>query len=378
MRPETTVLFLIDGLRHRDHQTPCRIMPELGFRSVEASLFTGEPLSVHQQWTDYEHTESSPFLPVCRTPGLAAIWDCCPRPARRYMNFLIYRLSSLIHGMVLPRSSMIPPGFLCRSRPTQDRCPDSSRAYGEIESLFDLLRDQGRSWLYLAPPKMGFLGARDEKVESRFYASLSSGVRDFYYIKFGDLDGISHAFGPDSSQARRCIVRTKRRIRAICSALSRRSSHLRWILLSDHGFLPVTSLIPLPTWLPGALAEGTLQHYFVDSTLLRLWLNRPSERDNIIQELHTWGGGDLLSEETRERLGLAWGSPQLGHIVCVAPHGAIFWPDFFSAKAPVGMHGYQPHPDLVSPIETHGLGPLPSEMDHVFVGRWLKEVLRDS
>jgi len=370
-------LFLIDGLRHKDHQTEAKITPELGFRDVEASLFTGQPVSVHGRWTDYVYGgDCSPFVPVAKIPGIDSLWKMAPRRSRRYLNFLMHRLSTLIHGISLPRSSLIPPGILAHSMPAQPVPPDSQGAYETVESIFDILRRRRKKWLFLAPPRISFFGSKDILVEKKFFSSLSKdGLRDFYYIKLGDLDRISHIHGPDSPEASQCLNRTMRRVKTMVSELSVAGSSLRWLLISDHGFLPVTGQIVVPDWLNHCLATGEIIHYFVDSTILRVWLHDPTDPGGLKNRLEEWGKARPLGEDTRHAIGLEWGSPQLGHIAFTSPHGSVFWPDFFSSSPPAGMHGYLPHEHLSCPVETHGLPPLPTPLSHTALGAWLKEIL---
>ncbi len=352
-------------------------MPELGFRNVEASLFTGQPISVHGRWTDYIYSgDHSPFAPVANIPGIDSLWKMAPRKSRRYFNFLIYRMSSLIHGVSLPRSSLIPPRILAHTVPAQPLPPDSQGAYESIESIHDVLRRKHKKWLFLAPPRISFFGSKDTLVEAKFFSSLSKGgLRDFYYVKFGDLDRISHIYGPDSLEAKQCLNRTMRRVKTMVTELSAASSSLRWLLISDHGFLPVTGQIVVPDWLNHCLATGEIIHYFVDSTIFRIWLREAGDPGGLRRRLEEWGKARLLGEDTRLSLGLQWGSPQLGHIALTSAHGSIFWPDFFSSSPPAGMHGYLPHEDLACPVETHGLPPLPTDLNHTVLGAWLKEIL---
>ena len=365
-------VFLIDGLRYDDAPTKTRIRSTLGFRHVEASLFTGCSLADHRQWTDYRYSNTGPFRFLRILPMIKPLWNTCPRHLRRYLGFLIYRSAAFSGHSVPARSSLIPPRILTSTEFTQPVAADHEDAYPGIESLFDLLRAKERTWLYLAPPRLGFFGASDQKVEHRFYGSLKNGVKDFYFIKLGDLDGISHRYGPDSPEAQSCLRRTWRRFYGMRSALHHAVSRLDWVCLSDHGFVTVDHIITPPEWLWNAFDHGILKYFFIDSTILRLWVHRTGDIPEIENLCRGIPGLHFLNDHTRHALGLDLDSSVLGDICCIAPPGSVIWPDFFSVSPPKGMHGYEPHPELDSPISYRGLEPLPETVDHARVGSWLK------
>jgi len=348
-------------------------MPELGFRDVEASLFTGTRVAAHQRLTDYIFTDHSPFAPLCHLPGLSGLWRRLTPRGRRYLNFFIHRGSEVTRGRTLPRASLIPPSHMPFVAPVATGSADDSGAFGNLESLFDLARRSKKTWLYAAPPRVSRWGSTDGRVEARVFASLSQGLRDLYYVKLGDLDRVSHRFGPSSSEAAACRRVTARRISNLVRLLEGRAGPLRWILFSDHGFLDVARHIAPPPWLEPLHRQGRIR-YFVDSTMLRIRV-MPGE---VPAELTTpFTGAVALDEERRASLGLAWGSPQLGDHVWLAPHGAVFWPDFFSGCPPAGMHGYFPHPDCACPLEVHGIPHVPVISTHAELGLWLKDLLRE-
>lgn len=371
------VVFLVDGLRHRDYPTRQRIMPNAGFRHAEASLFTGEPAARHGIWTDYGYSTTTPFRAVCRAPGLSRLWMLLPRAHRRYLNFLIHRVSEMLSKNSLPRSSLIPPRLLAHALPTQRVAPDSDEAYPGFDSIFTTLRAQRRRWLYLGPPHISYFGARDALVEKRLYAALRRRRYDFYYIKLGDLDSVSHAFGPDSAEARGCRTATLRRIENMRSEIHHAHGNVRWVLLSDHGFVTVKGAIPTPPWLEESFAARRLLYYFVDSTILRLWLPDPADGDDVRQRMAAVEQVEPLDDRTRKALGLEWGSSQVGHLAFLCRTGMVFWPDFFSVHPPKGMHGYLPTDDLACPVETHGMPTVEGAMDHALLGRLLRQVIGD-
>ena len=88
-------------------------------------------------------------------------------------------------------------------------------------------------------------------------------------------------------------------------------------------------------------------------------------------------GAIPLAEETRASLGLDWGSPQLGDCAYLTAPGTVFWPDFFSASPPAGMHGYLPHPACACPLEMHGIPRAPSISTHAELGAWLKLLVQE-
>ncbi|MBN1425006.1 alkaline phosphatase family protein [Candidatus Fermentibacteria bacterium] len=367
------VLILVDGLRYADHPTPGKLMPQLGFRDVEASIFTGVSVAAHQWLTDYVFSEQSPFEAVCRIPGIDLLWHSLTPRHRRYLNFLLYRISSSLNHRILPRSSLIPPRFLRHVAPAFSSRPDESGAFGDTESLFDVLRQMGKAWLFAAPPRISPWGATDCRVEAFVFRSFAKGLRDFYFIKLGDLDKVSHRFGPSSTQAAHCRAVTARRIANVLGEMQSRAPGLRIVIFSDHGFLPVSRCIRPPQWLDEVAGQGGIR-YFIDSTMVRIKYAGGAETPRLPP-----APPDMvpLSETDRESFGLAWGSPQLGNHAWLAPPGAVFWPDFFCAAPPAGMHGYLPHPECACPLEIRGFARMPSVTTHAELGAWLKEVVAE-
>ena len=162
------------------------------------------------------------------------------------------------------------------------------------------------------------------------------------------------------------------------SEIHRAHGDLRWVLLSDHGFVTVTGVIPVPHWLEDAHRQQRLLYYFIDSTILRLWLRDPADSDGFRERMASLEQVQPLPDHTRFALGLECGSPQAGHLAYLCSPGMVFWPDFFSVQPPHGMHGYLPTDDLACPVEVHGMPTLPAELDHALIGRLLKQVIHDT
>lgn len=367
------LVILVDGLRHLDHPTAQSLMPELGFRDVEASLFTGTPVAVHGLLTDYVFSARSPFVPLCKMPGVARLWAALRPRQRRLLGFVIHRGSEMIHGARLPRASLIPPRDMAHVAPASTGSADDAGHFGVRESLFDMLRRMGMTWLYAAPPKVSRWGATDRRVEAMVLSALARPPRELYFVKLGDLDKVSHSFGPTSPQAAACRRVTARRVNTIVSAVSSVTRTLRWVLFSDHGFLPVHRHVSPPPWLASLRDEGRLW-YFVDSTMIRVKL---CGADDARFDIDERGEAMRRAEAARAALGLPWGSPQLGDRAFLAPPGTVFWPDFFCTTPPAGMHGYLPHPECACPFEAHGFSRVPRLATHAELGAWLMETIRE-
>lgn len=362
---DALLVVLVDGLRHTDHPTALRLVPEFGFRDVEASLFTGAPLREHGRLTDYVRSSQSPFLPVCRAPGLHWVWGRASPKARRLLAFVLYRVCERLHRVRLPRASLIPPPVLAHVRPVCVGSPDDPHTFAPLVSVFDRLREAGRSWLYAAPPRVSPWGATDERVEALVYRSLRGEPKDFYFVKFGSVDRASHLWGPDSDAARLARRRVFRRIRHIVEAIGSRT-RLRWVLCADHGFTSVSRVIDPNPWLRTWTGDG--QVVFVDSTMVRVWGADPQRTPPPPQGMHP------LEEVKPDLWGLPKGGPVLGEVTFVASPGCVVWPDYFSVRPPAGMHGYLPHPQAAAPLEFHGVQTPPVET-FAQLGAWLAEAL---
>jgi hypothetical protein len=354
VRP-AVLLLLVDGLPASKLPGAAPLECYVGFRGVEASLFTGTETSVHGIWTDYRRGPASPYAWLRRIPGLVPTYHALPRGGQRLLGVVVHQWTRVATmNAALPKSSLIPFDILAEMEFASARLPWAHGAYGALPSLFDHLRLHGRSFVCLAPPSVSAWRTTDDKVTKALRESLKRGRRDFYYVKLVDLDRASHRYGPDSDVARQVLRRTLSTVDELATLMRERLGEVRAVVLSDHGFLPVERHVDVA----GRLQEWRRRFndfvYFLDSTLVRCWCHTDASRHRLMSYLGDEAGLTRLDDQLLQRYGLDQLPGAYGDITYVAGHGWVVWPDFFWATPPLGMHGYLPHPSLEAGLRIDG------------------------
>jgi hypothetical protein len=367
MRP-AVLMLLIDGLPASKLPRGMPLQCYVGFRGVEASLFTGTETAVHGVWTDYRRGDASPYAWVGRIPGLVPAYNSLGRRGRHLVGAAAHQWTRAANrNPSLPKSSLVPLDILAHMEFTSARLPWARGAYGAIPSLFDHLRRHDRSFVCLAPPSVSFWRTTDDTVMRALQKCLAGKRHDFYYVKLVDLDHVSHRHGPDSEAAVRAMARSLREAEEAMAMVRARAGDVRTVVLSDHGFLSVERHVSVEQTLREWRRRFGDFLYFLDSTLVRCWCRNEVARERLTSYLDTVVGLTPLDDELRRRYGLDQLPSAYGDLVYVADHGWVVWPDFFRASPPCGMHGYLPHPELEAGIRVDGFetSHVPSRFAHV-------------
>jgi predicted AlkP superfamily pyrophosphatase or phosphodiesterase len=249
----------------------------------------------------------------------------------------------------------IPGRFLPFFRPCEDMRPIFDPGALGAASLFDLCRENGLAFRYLAHPVSG----NDEEVFTTLVRELRGRAPyDLYVAQFSATDEKGHHYGPFSKEMQTgFLADLDRKLATIHAALT--ANYYEWDLFicGDHGMAPVERRLDILQHLKTAKAKPAKDYVvFVNSTLAVLWFLTDKGRREIEPLLASVPGARLVSEERRHALRIpmdrAWGDAMLS-----ADPGVMFWPDYFHVKDStiVGMHGY-----LDKIHETHGMGILVS------------------
>ncbi len=349
------LLLLVDGLPASELPGAVPLECYVGFRGVEASLFTGTETADHGIWTDFRRGAGSPYRWVRCVPGLLHVYRGLPRSLQYFTGTAVHQLTRAAgRRPALPKSSLIPLDILAQMEFSSASLPWVEAAYGSLPTVFDRLRECGRSFACLAPPSVTRWRTTDDKVMAVFRRALCQDVKDFYYLKFVDLDRVSHRLGPDSVPARRVLSRTLSRIEEVLSLLRDRCGEVRSVVLSDHGFLPVERHLNVEARLRSWRRLYGDFTYFLDSTMVRCWCSEDGSRLRLMSYLDHEQGLTRLDDDLRRRYGLSQLPRAYGELVYMVEHGSVLWPDFFWRYPPRGMHGYLPHPRLEPGIVVRG------------------------
>lgn len=164
-------------------------------------------------------------------------------------------------------------------------------------------------------------------------------------VHLQELDGLGHAFGPNSRQVRAGIEATDGHCRKLIETLKSRYDRLNLILFGDHGMVSVTRTLDLePLLVRTGLVHGIDYVYFLDSTMARFWFHHAKAREIVTAVLSDVTGGRLLDAAGMKHYGIDRCDPRNAEAVFLADPGVLIFPNYFQASGePIrGMHGYDP------------------------------------
>jgi hypothetical protein len=226
-------------------------------------------------------------------------------------------------------------------------------------SIFDLCRENGLKFRYLAHPVSG----DDEEIHTILVRELRSGAdHDLYVAQFSVTDQKGHTDGPFSDAMQKGHLRDlDGKFASIHAALASNYDSWDLFICGDHGMAPVLQRVNVLEALARVDAKPAKDYVlFVNSTLAVLWYLTEKGRLAIEAALPGIPGSHVVDADERLRLRIPidrrWGDRMLA-----AEPGVMFWPDYFHVtdSVIVGMHGY-----LDKRTETYGLALLASSNGH--------------
>lgn len=282
-----------------------------------------------------------------------------PRKLMFPARMAIQKITKWKTGAFHTDPAWIPPKYL----PFFSMCEDMKPMYepGALgaPSLFDLCRDNGLKFRYLAHPVSG----DDEEIHQLLTRELRRGdPYDLYVAQFSSPDQKGHVHGPHSDAMQKGHLRElDRKFSEIHAALAAGYDSWDLFICGDHGMAPVERRVNVSAEL-AKLPVTPAKDYvlFVNSTLAVLWYLTPLGRTVIEEHLATIHGAHPVSDADRKRHRIPtdrrWGDRMLA-----ANPGTLFWPDYFHVtdSTILGMHGY-----LDKVHETHGAMILASSNGH--------------
>jgi hypothetical protein len=206
------------------------------------------------------------------------------------------------------------------------------------QTLFSQMPD-----LFLILPYKGVRGQRDE--DGYLQTQEQVQAHNKVYLALPDLDSYAHRYGMESQEYTRKIQQLDQWLQQLHSTLLKRYSHdSQMIVLSDHGMVDVTTGYYLQIEDMLVPSRKDTYTYFLDSTLMRIWVHDSSLYEPIRDYLDHLNVGTVLDRQDRSQYGIK--SRAFGDFVFVLNEGVVFHPSSLSNSIPKAMHGY--HPELAS------------------------------
>ncbi len=257
-------------------------------------------------------------------------------PARWTIDGITKKLTGDFHT----DPAWIPPRLLPFFAMCEDTQPVFAPDAPGAPSIFDLCRDHGLSFRYLAHPISG----DDEEVHRLLVEELrDQAPYDLYVAQLSATDEQAHHHGPKSDEMRENVLPDiDAKLASVHAALETHYDTWDLFVCGDHGMAPVDERVDILGELAGIEAEpGEDYVVFVNSTLAVFWFLTDRGRHAVERLLPTIEGAREVTEEERRSSRIpddrCWGDRMFA-----ADPGVLFWPDYFHVtdRTIRGMHGY--------------------------------------
>lgn len=316
-----------------------------GYTGIGAAINTGKYPKDSGIWLEFLYSsENSPFRLVKYFTFLDK--GFCSKIIRLIIN-LIFNLSRYLRGgSYLTSIKSIPFKQLINFNTSlyKDWGDKNILERKKIKILFDILRERNIKFLYYDWPikstndylHLDWLTKNNDqdKVDKLL---KDKDKADFFWLRIWDLDSITHKFGPNSSEIRKCL----QRIDYLCQKIYdnfRIDYDIEFLFWSDHGMMEVKELINFEK-----IIKRINYPYFLDSTLARFWPPDNQAKSELIEKLNRYRGGRVLEQKDFEKYNLDFYDKHYGKVVFAVEPGNLIFPNFYNnSLPPKGMHGYNP------------------------------------
>ena len=164
------------------------------------------------------------------------------------------------------------------------------------------------------------------------------------FVALPDLDSYGHLYGVGAPEYDRKVQELDTWLRDLCEVFIQRYPGGRMLVVSDHGMANVERGYRLSIEAQVGPSDRDRYTYFVDSTLLRVWVHDAGLQGAVRDYLDSLPVGTVVNPDQREQYGIS--NRAFGDFILVLDEGVVFHPSSLSDKVPRGMHGY--HPELPS------------------------------
>lgn len=363
---ETTFLLILDACR-RDYVTPenapflhslmtggltASIESPPGF-TQRTTMFTGTYPDTSNAFSAFGYDpENSPFKWVGKLGPVAKAYQ--PRKVMYPMRMAVKRISKWSSGQYHTDPAWIPGPYLPAFSVVEDHKPIFEEGAMPLTGIFDLVREQGRTFKYLAHPISG----NDDEIHRMVLDTFRQREdHAFVFAQFSNLDEGAHHKGPlvpegyipakaQTDEDRAFMVKTIREIdrkcREIHEALAQNYQSFHFLAIGDHGMAPVmekVNVLKMVEALP--LKAGRDYTLFLNSTIANVWFHSEKAEREIRALFTDKPYGRIIEREERKARRIPL-DRRYGDLLFAADPGVLFWPDYFHVVEHdiKGMHGY--------------------------------------
>jgi predicted AlkP superfamily pyrophosphatase or phosphodiesterase len=352
-RRPVVMMVMVDALRH-DYITPedAPFLYSLGQSGRMGSLapsFGFEPDAAYLAGMTPEEADGGAQFwlregdCLFRAVGLFAALDRLPLPAwKRFVRKGVRAVAQATARDPLPRRmaapAFIPFDQLARFSLSLKHMADDPQAM-EGASLFDHARSLGLKVYFHGFPAHA---VKTDVVLER-YEREATGVHDLEFLFMGDLDGIGHAYGPESAERRAMLRRVDEALAKIYARACERHDGVDLIVFGDHGMAQVRGQVDVTPAIREAGLDVRRDSWFLDSTMARFWVADPVRRAKLVDALTRIRGGRVLGEGDRAKYHIRYPHNWFGDVIFAVDDHLVVHPCFYAESSPPqGMHGYLP------------------------------------
>jgi len=233
----------------------------------------------------------------------------------------------------------IPSGLRDRLCMTEDVTPDTDEGSFGIESIWDVMRKNGKTWAFEACLALGIKQHNGRTTHGSRPVQLIEKIKqnnpDFAYWQISETDQYEHVLGSDIEKIQHILNWADGEISWVVGELEKHYDKVNLLVFGDHGQTPVTHHIDLPLEYPG-YRLGWDYLYLKSSAAIQFWIFNDKVKKEILNDPLLKNNGRFLMKSPSKRQ---------GDLIWAAKPGYLITPCHFHTKetAPVSMHGYQLH-----------------------------------
>lgn len=360
-----TVLILIDACRHdylnrgitpfldalkKSGEYTEKIIPGNGF-CERAEIFTGKKPSDTGFFTaiDYSKNRRQNAGIAWILNFLAFVLKLLPfRLVEKIVRRLLWEYSIRTAHPMHPQK--IPLNLIKYFSLTEDYVDMREEGALGCNSIFDYMRSRRLKFFYDSFTALNLPSRGDD--QDRLNLVIDNAKEDFslYLVYIGSLDATGHKYGPLSSEINNAIQKTDEQLSNFSKEFSSINPEAEYIFLGDHGMTDVHSTVDVDRILKSEMHQyglklGADYIYFLDSTLMRVWIFDIDHKNEIMRSISEnsilKSKGKFVNEDDATLLEIPINNNS-ADIIWWANLGVMISPDFFHRKVEniKGMHGY--------------------------------------
>lgn len=309
--------------------------PMFAYRGIDTSIFTGVWPSIHNVWTEFKIAENIRTDNKMRLmQALVRFLDVLPTDRSRAMG--TYFVERYLFNEFYKTPHSMPSAAIPYFESSQLKETFEPGAVNELPTIFDVFRSKGAEYVCIEPWIRG-----DKGVLSEVKKKTKHSDKDFWFVKFSQLDHLGHKFGPDPSAFEDQLIKIDKYVEEVVTLLRKKNQNLNVLIVGDHGMSKVHETLDIFEEL-GRIRSQIYEDYvaFADSTLIRFWFFNEKAACEVSELMGQIRCGHVLSAIEKELLKIPM-DLKFGEVIFALDEGYLVHPSFFSSKSEVkGMHGY--------------------------------------